>query len=263
VIRVSDKARLARLVDRGLVQIVGFTPSDAAHVLGFQSQWSRDAAVLACMLIGRGSGLISENEEQADAECRAFAQLVFDAVVAKSTHLMLERLYGQRLDASAPLITAVTAGNHRVGDLGIALKSEIPVVAVGGPAAVFYPDVGKRLGAKAVIPEYSAVANAIGAAIGMVKAHAVVEITKREDGAFNVHHEGVPVVVDTPQEALTEAKAIAEAEARRHSVEMGGRNIQVGLQIKRILLPGGNDDDALIAATVVAECASAPQVDPP
>jgi ADP-heptose:LPS heptosyltransferase len=37
----------------------------------------------------------------------------------------------------------------------------------------------------------------------------------------------------------------------------------VGLQIKRILLPGGNDDDALIAATIVAECASAPQLDPP
>jgi hypothetical protein len=127
---------------------------------------------------------------------------------------------------------------------------------------VFYGDVGKRLGVEAVIPECSAVANAIGAAIGMVKAHAVVEITKREDGAFNVHHEGVPVVIDTPQEALTEAKAIAEAEAHRHSVAMGGRNIKVSLQIKRILLPGGDSDDALIAATVVAECTSAPQLDP-
>jgi N-methylhydantoinase A/oxoprolinase/acetone carboxylase beta subunit len=263
VLRVSDKARMARLVDRGLVQIVGFTPSDAAHVLGLQSQWSRDAAVAACMLIGRASGLISENKNQAEADCRDFAQSVFDAVVAKSAHLMLERLYGQHLDASAPLVTAVTSGNHRVGDLGITLKSEIPVVAVGGPAAVFYGDVGKRLGVEAVIPEYSAVANAIGAAIGMVKAHAVVEITKREDGAFNVHHEGVPVVTNTPQEALTEAKAIAEAEAHRHSVAMGGRNIKVSLQIKRILLPGGDGDDALIAATVVAECTSAPQLDPP
>jgi N-methylhydantoinase A/oxoprolinase/acetone carboxylase beta subunit len=207
--------------------------------------------------------LISNDEKQAEAECRGFAQSVFDAVVAKSAHLMLERLCGQHLDASAPLVTAVTTGNHRVGDLGITMKSEIPVVAVGGPAAVFYADVGRRLGVKAVIPEYSAVANAIGAAIGMVKARAVVEITKREDGAFNIHHEGEPVVIDTPQEALAEARAIAEAEAHRHSVAMGGRDIQVGLQIQRILLPGRNSDDALIAATVVAECKSAPQLDPP
>jgi N-methylhydantoinase A/oxoprolinase/acetone carboxylase beta subunit len=263
VLRVSDRVAIGRLVDRGLVQIVGFTPSDAAHVLGLQSQWSRDAAVAACMLIGRASGLISSNETQAEVECRDFAQSVFDAVVAKSSHLMLERLCGQRLDASAPLITAVTTGNHRVGDLGITMKSEIPVVAVGGPAAVFYVDVGKRLGVKAVIPECSAVANAIGAAIGMVRAHAVVEITKREDGAFNIHHEGDPVVTETAREALAEARAIAEAEAHRHSVAMGGRDIQVDIDIQRILLPGRDDDDGLIAATVVAECTSAPQFDSP
>jgi len=262
VFRVSEKASIARLVDRGLVQIVGFTPSDAAHVLGLQSQWSRDAAVAACMLLGRSSGLFSDNDQEADEECLHFAQLIFNAVVAKSAHLMLERLCGQQLDASLPLIAAVTAGDHRVGDLGITLKSEIPVVAVGGPAAVFYNDVGRRLGVEAVIPEHSAVANAIGAAMGMVKAHAVVEITKREDGAFNVHHEGDPVVTNTGQEAVAEAKAIAEAEAHQHSVAMGGRDIRVDLQIHRILLPGRDDDDGLIAATVIAECTSAPQLDP-
>jgi len=156
----------------------------------------------------------------------------------------------------------VTTGRNRVGDLGIALKSEIPVVAVGAPAAVFYVDVGRRLGVKAVIPKDSAVANAIGAAIGMVKARAVVEITKREDGAFNVHHEGEPVVTNTPQEALAEARSIAEAEAHRHSVAMGGREFRVKLQIQRILLPERDGDDALIAATVIAECTSAPKVDP-
>jgi N-methylhydantoinase A/oxoprolinase/acetone carboxylase beta subunit len=206
--------------------------------------------------------LISLNEKEAEAECRGFAQLVFDAVVAKSAHLLLERLCDHRLDASAPLVTAVTTGNHRVGDLGITLKSEIPVVAVGGPASVFYAEVGARLGVKTVIPAESAVANAIGAAIGMVKARAVVEITKREDGAFIIHHEGEPVVSDTPQQALVEARAIAEAEAHQHSVAMGGREFQVDLQIHRILIPGRDGDDALIAATVIAECTSAPQIDP-
>jgi N-methylhydantoinase A/oxoprolinase/acetone carboxylase beta subunit len=263
VFHVSDRVGIARLVDRGLVQMVGFTPSDAAHVVGLQSQWSRDAAVAACMLIGRGSGLISNDEKQAEAECRNFAQSVFDAVVAKSAHLMLESLCGQPLDALAPLVAAVTTGKNRVRDLGVALKSEIPVVAVGGPAPVFYADVGKRLGVKAVIPECSAVANAIGAAIGMVKARAVVEVTKREDSAFNIHHEGDPIVTETAQQAVAEASAIAEVEAHRHSVAMGGRDIQVELEIKRILLPGYDDDDGLIAATVVAECTSVPQLDSP
>jgi hypothetical protein len=70
-------------------------------------------------------------------------------------------------------------------------------------------------------------------------------------------------VTDTAQQALAEARAIAEAEAHRHSVAMGGRDIQVDLQIKRILLPGHDDDHGLIAATVVAECTSVPQLDSP
>jgi len=262
VFRASHRAGITRLIDRGLVQIVGFTPSDAAHVLGLQSQWSRDAAVLVCMLIGRANEIISNDESKAEAECRNFAQSVFDAVVAKSTHLLLERLCGQQLDASVSFVTAVTTGSRRVGDLGVSLKSEIPMVAVGGPAAVFYPDVGKRLGVKAVIPTDSAVANAIGAAIGLVKVRAVVEITKREGGAFNVHHEGEPFVTYSPQEALAKAQEIAEAEAHRRSVAMGGRDVQVDLEIQRILLPGRDGDDALIAATVIAESTSAPQLDP-
>ena len=37
----GDRARLGRLVDRGLVLMSGFTPSDAAHVLGQQDGWNR------------------------------------------------------------------------------------------------------------------------------------------------------------------------------------------------------------------------------
>ena len=38
---------LDALARKGHVQLAGFTPSDAAHVLGLQANWSREAAVLA------------------------------------------------------------------------------------------------------------------------------------------------------------------------------------------------------------------------
>ncbi|MCK5920016.1 MAG: hydantoinase/oxoprolinase family protein, partial [Methylococcales bacterium] len=52
----TDRACLSRLLKQGIVQISGVTPSDAAHVLGLQSQWSAKAAALACELLGRSSG---------------------------------------------------------------------------------------------------------------------------------------------------------------------------------------------------------------
>jgi len=41
---ISDRYRVMRLVNRGILQLAGLTPSDAAHVLGHQSQWSRPVA---------------------------------------------------------------------------------------------------------------------------------------------------------------------------------------------------------------------------
>lgn len=42
----AQNATLNRLVARGLVHVAGFRPSDAAHVLGKQSNWDPMAARL-------------------------------------------------------------------------------------------------------------------------------------------------------------------------------------------------------------------------
>ena len=41
-------------------------------------------------------------------------------------------------------------------------------MAVGAPARVYYGEVGRRLGADVVVPEHFEVANAVGAATGVV-----------------------------------------------------------------------------------------------
>ena len=48
-----EAAALKRLVARGLVQVSGVTPSDAAHVLGRLDAWDAEAAYKALELIGR------------------------------------------------------------------------------------------------------------------------------------------------------------------------------------------------------------------
>jgi N-methylhydantoinase A/oxoprolinase/acetone carboxylase beta subunit len=53
----------------------------------------------------------------------------------------------------------------------VTITPSLPVVAVGAPARVYYREVGRRLDADIVIPEHFEVANAVGAATGVV-AHA-------------------------------------------------------------------------------------------
>ncbi|RWN73367.1 MAG: hydantoinase/oxoprolinase family protein, partial [Mesorhizobium sp.] len=49
----AQNATLNRLVSRGLVHVAGFTPSDAAHVLGKQANWDAATARLGAELFAR------------------------------------------------------------------------------------------------------------------------------------------------------------------------------------------------------------------
>ena len=252
--RVSDRNRVTRLVDRGLLQIGGFTPSDAAHVLDKQSQWSREAAELVCLMIGRSHGKVTYNDANVDKECRAFAQEIFDAMVAKSTHLLLERLTGHCYPQDDPIISSITQGKTQLGDLKLAFTPSIPLVAVGGPARVFYGSVGDRLGITPIIPEGSEVANAIGAAIGMIKVHATVEISTAEQGGYRIHHDGQPLFVSSPTEALEKAKQMAEEIAINKAKAMDAVRLSTNIDQERLDIPGMQGDLGLISAKITANC---------
>ncbi len=209
--------------------------------------------------MGRATGKIVGIE--VESETAKFAREVHGAVVAKSARLLIGRLSGKSFAADDPLVDAVTSDRKRIGDLLVSFRPDIPIVAVGGPAAVFYPDVGKRLGAEVIIPEGSEVANAIGAAIGMIKVHAVVEITSSEKGGYLIHHEGDPEHCDNGPRAIARAEVLARAVARRESRVMGGSDVEIDVSIDRIDIPDLAEELSLVAATVTAEVVSAPDGD--
>ncbi len=255
---VSDRYRVTRMTGRGILQVAGFTPSDAAHVLYRQSQWSREVAELVCLMIGRSYGKISWNESLREVEVQAFAQEVFDAMVARSAHVLIERLTGCRFAADDPLVSTITRDCDPLMDMHIKLQPAIPLVAVGGPAPVFYGEVGRRLGTDTVIPEHSHVANAVGAAIGRIKVHASVSISSGESGGYHLHGADEVVFVAAPQEALQRADALARQLATERAEAMGGQALSLTVAVERVDVPDMSDDKGLISATVHAECVSQP-----
>jgi N-methylhydantoinase A/oxoprolinase/acetone carboxylase beta subunit len=247
---------LDRLVALGLVALGGFTPSDAAHVLDRQAQWSREAAVLGAKLFVRASRMLDHSAGEAPA--RALAQEVFNAVVAKTGRVLIMALAGVPMEGAAPVVAAVTEGRGRLGHLSVRLAPAVPVVAVGGPAPVFYPEVGRRLGCEVVLPEDGDVANALGAAVGMIRARAVVEISSSGMGEYRVHAGGAPLPMSGAGAALETAEGHARAIALERARAFGLREPTLEVRIERIDLPHAAGDAGLVAATVVAECFGAP-----
>ena len=252
----SARRTLDRLVTLGLAAVGGFTPSDAAHVLGLQSQWSRDAAVLGALLFARSTRMLDPAAGEAPA--RAFAADVFEAVVAKTGRVLIASLAGAPMEGAEPVVAAVVSGRGRLGSLAVKLAPAWPVVAVGGPAPVFYPDVGRRMGCEVVLPEDGDVANALGAAVAMIRAKAVVEISSSGMGEYRVHAGGPPLPASGAGIALQVAEQRARAMALDRARAFGLADPVVEVHVERIDLPNVPGDAGLVAATVVAECFGAP-----
>ncbi len=260
-VSAKDRSTLKRLISRGVVRMSGFTPSDAAHVLGLQSQWNIRAAFYACELLGRATGYVSGNvsSNSTAKKIQALAQKVHGAVVEKSTWLMINQLAANVFDGDNVLVRAVASGNPLIKDLQIKFESRIPLVAVGGPAGIFYPDVGKRLGQEVLVPEYSAVANAIGAAVGHVKSTCIIEVTLHEVNGFQVHARDEVIRAESPKEALEIASRIAIIGVTKDLITKGGEvqsEENITVNIERIDIPGMEGDAGLISAKVIAECES-------
>lgn len=255
---LADQRSLARLAKRGIIQIAAFTPSDAAHILDLQSQWSRQAAVLAGLLLKRSRRMIRSDE--GEREAREFAQEAFEAVIQASGKILIETLSGHVFPNDDPVVQAVLAGHSRMNGLAISFAPTLPVVAVGGPAPVFYPEVGRRLNTDIVLPEAADVANAVGAAVALVKVQAVVEITANGTGICRIHHEGDPIRVNSPTEALQIATDLARDTARERALAIGGAADSVEVHVDRIDVPDSTGDSGLIGATIIAECWGRPAI---
>jgi N-methylhydantoinase A/oxoprolinase/acetone carboxylase beta subunit len=226
---------LAQLVDRGAAVISGFTPTDAAHVLGRQADWSVEAARLGAQLWARRLSDVTGESDALGAE--AFCQRVVRQVVVQSGRALvtaaLAEAHGLTLDAhdgvqklfiDKPLAAQPDAG--AVLDVSLTLRR--PIVAIGAPVATYYPTVAERLHTRLCIPPHAGIANAVGAVAGgvMQTVRAQIKILDGEQG-YRVHvssgNRDFLNLEEAAEYAQTEARQLVEALAH----EAGAVEVQV------------------------------------
>jgi N-methylhydantoinase A/oxoprolinase/acetone carboxylase beta subunit len=258
VLRASGSQRaLGLLVSRGLLQVAAFTPSDAAHVLGLQSTWSAEAARLGALLAARLRRMRSPDAGEAEE----VSADVIEALTAASCRAVLEVLLDRRTPdgSDSALMDAIAAGHPQVGLARLAVTPVLPVVAVGGPAPLVYPEAGRRLGTQVRLPGHGSVANAVGAATAAVCRSVTVHVEAHPaGGGFTVHGPAGVTLEAGGAEAIAEAESQARAAAHRAVMESGGAEPRVEVRTLRHLLPGATDDRGLLAAVVTAEALASP-----
>ena len=255
----AQAATLNRLVARGLVHVCGFTPSDAAHVLGRQTNWNAQAARLGAALFARrrdGRG----NPVEPDAE--AISARVLRALTRRSAEVVLETAFaedgleGPETVAHALVQRAVDA-HAGIARLSVALDR--PVIGLGASAPLHYAALGELVGNECVVPENTDVANALGAVVGQVRVTAQAQVSQPREGLFRVSSAQGIVDFQDEDAALAEAARRARDAALADAIEAGAADAEIVVErdVRAATVEGQR---SFVEAFVVATASGRPRI---
>lgn len=277
---------LARLERRGLAIYSGFTPTDAAHVLGLSSHWNSEAAQLAARLWARQMrevyGLRRWDGNDGES-ARAASQAVFDQVAEATMNTLIEAgLHDRRRweavgaggfptfgDQLARMIAedSAPAGGAANGARAAAPVAPVisarfapgmPLVAVGAPAATYYPEVARRLQADLRVPPHADGANAVGAVMGQVVQRVALTVTQRTRRTFRVFGLQAPRDFEGYALALEFATKAAHDAALAHALAAGADEPIVSSGVDETWSARGTPAETLMEARVTARASGWP-----
>ena len=253
-----EQSALKRLVERGLVQVAGVTPSDAAHVLGYSDVWNSDAARMALQLFGRrrtGAGEVLARDPE------KMAQIIVDQLTHQTGIALLQAaLAEERLDENlaSHVLMQIGLGNHS-GILRINTGLNIPVVGLGASAQSYYPAVGKCMGCEMILPLDGGVANAIGAVVGRIIMRRSGTITTPSEGRYRVHLESGPEDFIEKVVAFQRLEDGLRAAATKAALVAGANDIEVAID-RDIKTAQVEAREIFVEATITVEASGRPRI---
>jgi N-methylhydantoinase A/oxoprolinase/acetone carboxylase beta subunit len=253
-----EQSALKRLVERGLVQVAGVTPSDAAHVLGYSDVWNSDAARMALQLFGRrrtGAGEVLARDPE------KMAQIIVDQLTHQTGIALLQAaLAEERLDENlaSHILMQIGLGNHS-GILRINTGLNIPVVGLGASAQSYYPAVGKCMGCEMILPLDGGVANAIGAVVGRIIMRRSGTITTPSEGRYRVHLESGPEDFIEKVVAFQRLEDGLRAAATKAALVAGANDIEVAID-RDIKTAQVEAREIFVEATITVEASGRPRI---
>jgi len=147
--RFPSPAILDSLIQQRVIQAIGFTPTDALHVLGEYTEWDVEAAQIGAKKLSRFTQM------GVHAFCKKVKQQVAKNMVYSLISFIME---GRGREGIKKML----------GEEGVPVqyKLNIPIVLLGGPVKVYYEEIKALIDAEIIVPEQARVGNAVGALVG-------------------------------------------------------------------------------------------------
>ena len=263
---------MARLERKGMAIYSGFTPSDAAHVLGKSDHWNTRGAQLAAQvwsrqmrhLYGFGSWTQGNAEEPAERVFTLMHDAICQTLLEAGLHQenLLNEVRSRHIaEVMGKLILKAGRQDDKNALFGINFAKSHPLVAVGAPAATYYPRVADSLNVELILPKYGHVANALGAVMGSVVQRAEIAITQPTQGIYRVFNKQSPFDCTDLQDAFSKAEQLVTQEATQLANNAGAQNIQVRIRHNNKHVISELDGDLFVEAKITAIASGKPNLE--
>jgi len=191
---------LKALLQKRTINQIGFTPTDALHVLGEYTAWDREAALKGAEILARYLKL--------DRETFAF---IVKHQVAKNIALNLASFFVEGLKKT-DLEKVIDQPEY------IRFRINVPVVLIGAPVKAYVSELKQIIDAEIRVPEHHEVGNAIGALVGNVIKRVEILIRQLEAGSheYSVFSEKERMTFRNYKAALEYGHGLARSLVEEH-----------------------------------------------
>jgi N-methylhydantoinase A/oxoprolinase/acetone carboxylase beta subunit len=205
---------LESLIKKKYVQQIGFTPTDALHVLRDYTGYNTEASDIGAKLLGEYVGM------DKDSFCsHVKAQVVKDMSVNIVSYLVGD----VKKSDIKKIIDSSSSLNFKVDQ---------PIVLVGGPVKAYQKDMCKILNADIIVPTYHKVGNAVGALLGDV-IYRTESIVRVDNNQYVVFSEKGRTIFDEYEESVNYALDISKKLIGEYMARYGLDMSKIDLDIAR------------------------------
>jgi N-methylhydantoinase A/oxoprolinase/acetone carboxylase beta subunit len=210
---------LDSLIRKRLIQAIGFTPTDALHVLGEYTEWDREASKMGAKLLER------------------YTQIDY---IKLCKQIKKDVARNMALNLISFILKDVPAGEIEkilLSDRFTQFRMKIPVVLIGGPVVAYIEELKQILDADIIVPKYAEVGNAVGAVVG--KGIKRIEIlikssyTKDRKRLILLFSPQGRETLGTYPEALEHAEALGRKLVMEYMAEAGLDKGQVQIEVSK------------------------------
>ncbi len=146
--RLPSPATLDLLIQKRLIRSIGFTPTDALHLLGEYTKWNIEASMIGAATL---AALAGTDEEEL---CMRIKKDVARNMALNLMSFLLEGIDKEEIQKVLK------------GRFFARFRSDLPVVLLGGPVKAYEEELSQFIDARIIVPDHCSVGNAVGAVAG-------------------------------------------------------------------------------------------------